>query len=114
MAWQLYQDALYSDYRDIQGGTTAEGIHAGVMAATLDIPVTTFAGVDLRQDNIIIQPNLPTNWTSLAFRFTWRKIDFHLHLRHDTLTLTASEDCACCFFTETIHLQKNQTKTITY
>ncbi len=114
LAWQLYQEALYSDYRDIQGGTTAEGIHAGVMAATLDIPVTTFAGVDLRQDNIIIQPNLPTNWTSLAFRFTWRKIDFHLHLRHDTLTLTASEDCACCFFTETIHLQKNQTKTITY
>lgn len=114
LAWQLYQEALYSDYRDIQGGTTAEGIHAGVMAATLDVPVTTFAGVDLRQDNIIIQPKLPTNWTSLAFRFTWREIDFHLHVRHDRLTLTASEDCTCFLFTEAIELQKNQTKTITY
>lgn len=114
LAWQLYQEALYSDYRDIQGGTTAEGIHAGVMAATLDVPITTFAGVDLRQDNIIIQPKLPTNWTSLAFRFTWREIDFHLHVRHDRLTVTASEDCTCFLFTETIELQKNQTKTITY
>src|SRR5699024_2060740 len=45
LAWDLYQEALYSDYRDIQGGTTAEGIHAGVMAATLYIPLTTFAGL---------------------------------------------------------------------
>ncbi len=29
LSWQLYQEALYSDYRDIQGGTTAEGIHTG-------------------------------------------------------------------------------------
>lgn len=53
LAWQLYQEALYSDYRDIQGGTTAEGIHAGVMAATLFIPLTTFAGLDIRREKFI-------------------------------------------------------------
>ena len=31
LSWELYQDALGSDYVDIQGGTTAEGIHLGVM-----------------------------------------------------------------------------------
>ena len=39
--------ALNSDYRDIQGGTTVEGIHVGVMAATF-IPLTTLAGMDIR------------------------------------------------------------------
>ena len=29
LSWQLYQEALYSDYRDIQGGTTAEGFIQG-------------------------------------------------------------------------------------
>ncbi len=31
LTWDLYNDALQSDYVDIQGGTTAEGIHMGVM-----------------------------------------------------------------------------------
>jgi len=35
LSWQLYMDALTSDYNDIQGGTTGEGIHAGVMAGTV-------------------------------------------------------------------------------
>lgn len=114
LAWQLYQEALYSDYRDIQGGTTAEGIHAGVMAATLDVPVTTFAGIDLRQDTIVIQPNLPEKWTRLAFHFTWRNILFQISVSHDTFKITASEDCSILFITDKIMLQKNQTKTITY
>ncbi|MGE9715719.1 glycoside hydrolase family 65 protein, partial [Escherichia coli] len=50
LSWQLYQDALYSDYNDIQGGTTAEGIHTGVMAATLNTTIMAYAGVDIRQD----------------------------------------------------------------
>ena len=33
LGWHLYRNALTSDYEDIQGGTTAEGVHTGVMAA---------------------------------------------------------------------------------
>ena len=33
-AWKLFSEALASDYYDIQGGSTAEGIHLGVMCAT--------------------------------------------------------------------------------
>ena len=32
---KLYNEALESDYNDVQGGTTGEGIHTGVMAATV-------------------------------------------------------------------------------
>jgi trehalose/maltose hydrolase-like predicted phosphorylase len=36
-AWRFLQHALESDVADVQGGTTAEGIHLGAMAGTVDI-----------------------------------------------------------------------------
>ena len=80
LAWSLYQEALYSDYRDIQGGTTAEGIHAGVMAATLYIPLTTFAGIDFREDVMRIDPNLPKQWQNIKSEVLI--ITLMLHMKH--------------------------------
>ncbi|MGX7059058.1 glycoside hydrolase family 65 protein [Vagococcus humatus] len=92
LAWQLYQEALFSDYQDIQGGTTAEGIHAGVMAATLYVTLTTFGGLDLREDIIQITPDLPTHWKKLAFNFTHRNIDYRVVMTQEELTIKSSED----------------------
>ena len=36
-SWERYMVALESDVGDVQGGTTQEGIHMGVMAGTLDL-----------------------------------------------------------------------------
>ena len=36
-SWQFFLEALESDVSDTQGGTTAEGIHLGAMAGTLDL-----------------------------------------------------------------------------
>ncbi|HRZ49520.1 MAG TPA: beta-phosphoglucomutase family hydrolase, partial [Bacteroidales bacterium] len=47
LGWELYRDALTSDYDDVQGGTTAEGIHCGVMAGTVLIAVKAYAGLNL-------------------------------------------------------------------
>ncbi len=35
LSWVLYQESLHSDFLDIQGGTTREGIHLGVMTGTI-------------------------------------------------------------------------------
>ena len=82
LSWQLYQEALYSDYRDIQGGTTAEGIHTGVMAATIHVTLATYAGVDTRQNELSICPNLPEHWQALAFQF----------IHQTSVTITADKD----------------------
>ena len=37
MVGVLFLNALYSDVADMQGGTTAEGIHLGAMAGTIDV-----------------------------------------------------------------------------
>ncbi|MFV9997569.1 MAG: hypothetical protein AB8W37_07775 [Arsenophonus endosymbiont of Dermacentor nuttalli] len=57
LSWQLYKDSLFSDYQDIQGGTTSEGIHTGVMAATLNMTIMTYARVDIRQPLLKINPS---------------------------------------------------------
>jgi beta-phosphoglucomutase family hydrolase len=89
LSWELYQDALSSDYNDIQGGTTAEGIHMGVMAGTVLIAIYAYAGLNLRGENIRINPNLPDAWKSLKFGFSFRGVRFSLKVNKDEVELIA-------------------------
>lgn len=70
--WELYMDALRSDLLDIQGGTTGEGIHCGVMAGTVFNVMASYAGLDLRGDIPSIDPKLPEHWKGLDFSFTFK------------------------------------------
>lgn len=73
LGWELYMEALTSDYIDIQGGTTAEGIHAGVMGATVLFALTSYAGINLLSEILKISPSLPKNWKDIRFNFAFRK-----------------------------------------
>jgi trehalose/maltose hydrolase-like predicted phosphorylase len=114
LAWTLYQEALYSDYRDIQGGTTAEGIHAGVMAATLYIPITTFAGVDLREDEIRIAPNMPKQWQNIQFSLQVRGVTYQINVTHETLTITADKNTTIILCGATQELTAHEERSINY
>ncbi len=92
MSWQLYSDALASDFVDIQGGTTAEGIHAGVMAGTVLIALSTFAGVSLSQDVLSVQPSLPDAWESLSFGISFKGTRFNLKITKTELAIHADKD----------------------
>jgi trehalose/maltose hydrolase-like predicted phosphorylase len=71
-AWELFMDALRSDLVDIQGGTTGEGVHCGVMAGTVYDVLVSFAGLNLSGDVPVLNPKLPGHWKGLDFRFTYR------------------------------------------
>ena len=114
LAWKLYKEALNSDYRDIQGGTTAEGIHAGVMAATLFIPLTTFAGVDIRRPELHFEPNLPAAWDSIRFNLTIRKVDYQVFVDKNQISLQASQDVVVYVKNQKVQLTANQLQTIQY
>lgn len=114
LAWKLYQEALYSDYRDIQGGTTAEGIHAGVMAATLFIPLTTFAGLDIRKAMISFEPNLPAAWNAIRFNLTIRGIHLHVTATKTALQVTADQATTIEVNGQPIELTANKQATINY
>ena len=72
LSWELYSDALASDYNDIQGGTTGEGIHAGVMAGTVMVALNTYGGINLKKEKLEVSPALPESWEMLACRLQFK------------------------------------------
>ena len=80
LSWELFYDALTSDYSDIQGGTTAEGIHAGVMAGTVWVTLVSFAGLDLHGEFPCFNPRLPEHWRKLSFFFSFRDADYECEI----------------------------------
>ncbi len=67
LSWELYTDALSSDFNDIQGGTTSEGIHAGVMAGTVLVALQSYAGIEVCDGKLSINPKLPEYWRNVTF-----------------------------------------------
>ncbi|MFC9606675.1 glycoside hydrolase family 65 protein [Streptomyces niveus] len=55
-AWAYAEEALVGDVADIQGGTTAEGIHLGAMAGTLDFVQRCLTGLEAREDGLWLDP----------------------------------------------------------
>ncbi len=114
LAWKLYQEALYSDYRDIQGGTTAEGIHTGVMASTLHITLSAFAGLDIREEVIKFNPHLPEQWSELSFTFSKRLISFKVTITKNTMVIYVNEDCTVMVGSNLVSLKSKENNVISY
>ena len=71
-AWHCLLAALNSDVADIEGGTTAEGIHLGAMAGTIDIVLRCITGMLARGDTLRFDPKLPTEVKRLRFSLHYR------------------------------------------
>jgi trehalose/maltose hydrolase-like predicted phosphorylase len=71
-AWEFLLQALESDVSDVQGGTTAEGVHLGAMAGTVDIVQRAFSGMEARGDVLWFKPSLPAELTELSFSVHYR------------------------------------------
>lgn len=108
LSWNLYEEALTSDYSDIQGGTTAEGIHAGVMAGTVMIALTAFGGIDMRGELIKIQPNLPDHWKQLEFSLTFKKIDYHFIIESNYVKVSTNTDTELVVFGKKYTIAKDE------
>ena len=78
--WELFVDALRSDLVDIQGGTTGEGVHCGVMAGTVYDVLASFAGLNLHGDVPGLDPKLPGHWKGLKFQFIFRGTHFQVSI----------------------------------
>lgn len=87
LSWELYLEALKSDYLDIQGGTTSEGIHLGVMTGTVLMALTAFAGLHYRGNMLSINPNLPEHWRSIDFFCSFKGTDYRIGVAKDSVVV---------------------------
>jgi trehalose/maltose hydrolase-like predicted phosphorylase len=71
-SWRFFTEALASDLHDVQGGTTAEGIHLGAMAGTVDLAQRCYTGLETREDVLWLNPSLPAELDGLDFDVRYR------------------------------------------
>ncbi len=90
-AWDMYMEALSSDLVDIQGGTTGEGIHCGVMAGTVYMVLSVFCGLDVSGDEPSLCPDLPLHWKGVKFNFTFRGTHFKVAVFQNTLEIIVDD-----------------------
>jgi trehalose/maltose hydrolase-like predicted phosphorylase len=91
-SWERYMVAMESDVGDVQGGTTKEGIHMGVMAGTLDLIQRGYLGTVIRDGTLHFDPKPVGNLDGLSFPMRFRGMPLEVTLEGDKLTVTAQSD----------------------
>jgi trehalose/maltose hydrolase-like predicted phosphorylase len=93
-AWERSLVALRSDVNDIQGGTTREGIHMGVMTGTVDLMQRAYPGTEIRDGVLRFQPRLPAAVEQVTFRMQFQRTPMHVTLDHERLGITVHPEGA--------------------
>ena len=88
-SWQLLCQALDSDFADLQGGTTPEGIHLGAMAGTVDLIQRCYTGVEPRANVLTFNPRLPDELSRLKTTIRYRGQTLDLDVTHDCLSISS-------------------------
>ncbi len=91
-SWQRYMVALGSDVGDVQGGTTAEGIHMGVMAGTLDLIQQSYLGEAIRDDVLSFAPKAMDQLRDLAFPMRFKGLPIEVAFERDRLRVGTAVD----------------------
>jgi trehalose/maltose hydrolase-like predicted phosphorylase len=91
-SWDMYMTALESDVGDVQGGTTQEGIHMGVMAGTLDLLQRGYMGSEIRDDALYLAPKMLDRLEGLSFPMRFHGTPIEVALKANKLTVSAQSD----------------------
>lgn len=91
-SWKRYMVALESDVGDVQGGTTREAIHLGVMAGTLDLLQRGYMGSEIRDGVLYFAPKLTDKLDGLSFPMRFRDTPMDVTLKDAKLTVATQAD----------------------
>ena len=93
-SWERFLVALKSDVEDIQGGTTREGIHMGVMSGTVDLMQRVYPGSEVRDGVLRFAPRLPPAVEQVAFRIQFQRTPLHVTLDRERLAIAVHREGA--------------------
>ena len=93
-SWERFLVALRSDVEDIQGGTTREGIHMGVMSGTVELMQRVYPGSEVRDGVLRFEPRLPPAVEQVAFRIQFQRTPLHVTLDHERLAIAVNREGA--------------------
>lgn len=88
---RLFLLALHSDFYDVQGGTTPEGVHLGAMGGTVDIVTRHYAGLEMAAECVRFAPDVPERIRRLRFRSRYRERWLTVELTLARLTIDVDD-----------------------
>lgn len=88
-SWERFMAALESDITDVQGGTTKEGIHMGVMSGTLDLLQRSYVGAHVSGGVLHFHPRLVGRLEGLALSMRFRGTALRVSINNGELTVLA-------------------------
>ncbi|MCM4159687.1 glycoside hydrolase family 65 protein [Antarcticibacterium flavum] len=91
MSWENFEKLIVSDFEDIQGGTTPEGIHLGAMAGSLDLIQRNFAGLEVGDHALWINPRIPPNIKAISMRVNYRNHWIYISVDKKKLKISFEE-----------------------
>lgn len=116
-AMSFFREALQTDIMDIQDGTSAEGVHLGAMAGTVDLLERVTTGIEMQGDVLQLNPRLPEALARLDMRIRYRGHSLDLMITHNEISVRSHEPdaapislCVCC---EAHELKGGDTQTFT-
>lgn len=86
-AWEHFVKALHADVSDIQGGTTAEGIHLGAMAGTVDLVQRCFTGLTVNGGGLRFDPVMTDKLRRMKMRLRYQGNWINVDVTADTLKI---------------------------
>lgn len=113
-AYDFLTDAIGSDYYDIQGGTTAEGVHMGVMGETLAVIQNDYAGVDMLHGTFTLNPRLPKQWSKLSFTQQYQGTKLTIEMTAKEVTIVSDRDINIVVAGQTVELIGQQERKVVY
>jgi alpha,alpha-trehalase len=91
-SWEKFTTALESDVSDIQGGTTKEGIHMGVMAGALYLLQRGYMGAEIQDGVLCLSPKPNERLDGFSFPLRFRKTQLEIALKEDSLMVAVHTD----------------------
>ncbi|KAA0079361.1 trehalose-phosphatase [Mycolicibacterium sp. P9-64] len=88
-ATDYFQKVLASDVADADGGTTTEGVHLAAMAGSIDLLQRCYAGLETRDDRLVLGPMWPEDSGTLGFSIQYRGHRLHLRIAGRTASVIA-------------------------
>ncbi|QOR70465.1 glycoside hydrolase family 65 protein [Ruania alkalisoli] len=91
-SWEMFRTALDSDLNDVQGGTTAEGIHLGVMAGTLDLIQRGYLGTEGNGELLRFTPRGVQKLAGQSMTMRFRETVLKIAIDHERLSVSRVDD----------------------
>ena len=86
---EYFKLLLESDVADVQGGTTAEGIHLAAMAGSVDLLQRCFTGLETRGGVLRFNPQWPEELGTFSYRLRYRGYDIMVRISSTLLRVSA-------------------------